>query len=1218
MEFSVNGGESVGERKWTVSQQDAIASRDKSVAVSAAAGSGKTAVLTRRIIERICAPDGSGSLSRLLVVTFTKAAAAELISRISDALTEELAKNPGNRHLRAQSLLVSSAPISTIHSFCLELIRANFQKLGLPADFSTAEETEVDIMKKRIAEDLISDFFDGTTTSDEGGIADFGHFADTFGDIRNGDRLADTLLSFYETLSSTVGFLDEIETSRKIYERAARNGFDGSFWENSLRRYLVDFLEHYERIYEEAVAYIRENDSYKKYLDNFLYDISYIKEILNLACSGGSYQDLSAAMADYAPKKLPPVTGASGDRKMNFYKNARTEFSGSLRKFAKDFYGYSDEILCETLKESASLLADLSVFLRAFENRFAKEKRRRRIVTFADMERFALSLLWDKENDAPSELALSLRGSFDEIYIDEYQDTNEIQDKIFCLLSRENNRFCVGDIKQSIYSFRGAQPSIFRAELERRPKYEQGSVSPAVKIFLSENFRSTTEILDFCNGIFEKLMNTKTSHYGEEERLRCGSERHGVLPEVCLIPAMSQDAQDADDTEDISASDAEAEYVADRIAELLSGAVHLDGTPVKPSDIVILLRNASKCASSFEKALKKKGIPCRNSGQTAFFESPEVLLILSFLNVIDNPARDIYLAAALKSPLFGVTLAELLYIRRYQRENSLFDALCHFTKETGFAKGEKFLCEREFYAKAAVEMPCDELIWQIYTNTGIFSILSADEERPLYEIEQIRANLMMLYQYARGFERGGFKGLSGFISFINEVIADKKEIGLSQFASPGEVVTIMTIHQSKGLEFPICFVCGLSREFNFKDAQQKALYHTHTGFSMKLISRDGLVRSDTLMRRVASLEMRRLAVEEELRVLYVALTRARERLILTASLKKKKNSGEFQEKGLFFFEGEYGLASRFFSDYDERKANSFLALLLPALSEMQGRFSLVLPKRDEIKTWTEISPRYQEKMCNGSDNGEDISYYEAKKQVAERLDFVYPYRRMSKIPSKLAVSKLYPDVLDDMDGAEMESSVPAAVTMPHFLMREPAEAVTAAERGTAMHTFMQFCDFERVRAFGVETEIDRLIEKQFLFASDKAKMDIARLEAFFMNRIAGEMMAAKRLYREKRFLIKYPISLFSSESEETFEGEELLVQGVIDCAYFNQADELILVDYKTDSFSSSASRTYVENVLKERHTRQLGYYRMACEKLFGILPSHTYLYAFALNDVIEI
>ena len=270
---------------------------------------------------------------------------------------------------------------------------------------------------------------------------------------------------------------------------------------------------------------------------------------------------------------------------------------------------------------------------------------------------------------------------------------------------------------------------------------------------------------------------------------------------------------------------------------------------------------------------------------------------------------------------------------------------------------------------------------------------------------------------------------------------------------------------------------------------------------------------------------------------------------------------------------------------------------------MQGRFSLVLPKRDEIKTWTEISPRYQEKMCNGSDNGEDISYYEAKKQVAERLDFVYPYRRMSKIPSKLAVSRLYPDVLDDMDGAEMESSVPAAVTMPHFLMREPAEAVTAAERGTAMHTFMQFCDFEKRKNIWSRDRNRPADREAVSFASDKAKMDIARLEAFFMNRIAGEMMAAKRLYREKRFLIKYPISLFSSESEEAFEGEELLVQGVIDCAYFNQADELILVDYKTDSFSSSASRTYVENVLKERHTRQLGYYRMACEKLFGILPS---------------
>lgn len=1197
----------MAERKWTASQWDAITSRGKSVAVSAAAGSGKTAVLTRRIIERICAPDGSGDLSRLLVVTFTKAAAAELASRISDALSDELAKNPGNRHIRAQSLLVSSAPISTIHSFCLDLLRTNFQKLDLPADFSAAEETEIAMIMKRTAEDLISDFFEGETAPEEGRIQDFGHFSDMFGDVTGADKLSDTILSLYRSLSSTIGFLDEIHTFQQACRNAQKNGFDGSVWEASIRCYLIDFLEHYKQIFSAALEYIEQDDVYEKYAQAFRKDALFAGELLCLARDAGSYSALSEKISAYVPERLASLRGVSMDEKMNFYKEARADFSKEVRRIAKEYYSYSEDTLCEALDGTASALADLSVFLHAFELRFSREKRRRKLVTFADMERLTLSLLWDRENDAPSELARSLRDSYDEIYIDEYQDTNEIQDKIFRLISKEDNRFNVGDIKQSIYSFRGAEPSIFRSELDRRPRYEPSLISSAAKIFLSENFRSTAEILDFCNGIFEKLLNTGALRYGEEERLRCGSDRHGSVPELCLI---AKDGEDAD-SEDDSDADKEAEYVAGRIAGLLSGDSKLDGTAIRPSDIAILLRSANTCSAAYENALKKRGIPCRNSAQAAFFESPEVLLVLSFLNVVDNPARDIDLAAALKSPLFGVTLDELLYIRRFEKEGTLFDALRRFTEETGFAKGKKFLRERETYAAYAAEWPCDRLIWQIYTETGIFSILASDREQPIYEMEQTRANLMMLYQYAHGFERGGFKGLSGFISFINEVIADKAKMDVSQFASPGEVVSIMTIHKSKGLEFPVCFVCGLSRRFHFPELREKVVYHARLGVAMKLVSPSGLVRLDTPLRTGALLELRRLAVEEEMRVLYVALTRARERLILTASVRAKDLDS--QDGGPLCHDGRYALAARFFSSYSERRAGSYLELLLAAAADIQDRFRLVLPQREDAggKNLQTQLPEAQEKR-------DELSYYEAKRQIAERLDFDYPYRRLSKIPSKLSVSKLYPDVLDEEQGAEAEISIPTAVAMPHFLMKEPEEAVTAAERGTAMHTFMQFCDFALVKKNGVASEIDRLVEKQFLFETDRAKMDIPRLEAFFASRLSREMMASKRLYREKRFLIKYPASLFTSEDSASLAGEELLVQGVIDCAYFDPKNELILVDYKTDSFSADVSRADVESVLRQRHARQLGYYKLACEKLFGILPAHTYLYSFALNDVVEI
>ena len=1196
----------MGNVVWTPAQRDAIFSHGRSIAVSAAAGSGKTAVLTRRIIERVCAPDGSGDLSRILVVTFTKAAASELVSRISDALADELAEHPENRHLHSQSLLVSSAHISTIHSFCLELIRTNFQKLSVPADFSAADETEITLMMKRIADELISDYFEGEISPDEEKIKDFARFSDTFGDISNMEKLSETMLSLYRSLSSTIDFLDSIDRFRLAYEKASADGFDGSVWEQSLRDYLTDFLRHYETVYVQALAYIAENDLYAKYADAFSHDLSFVERLLHWAENGSSYQALSEALASYSPVKLAAVRGVSGDETMNIYKAARTDFTKELRRISAEYYGFSEDALREALAGTAEVLRGLFAFLRTFDMRFSEEKRRRRIITFADMERYALALLWDKTTGSPTELARSLQNSFDEIYIDEYQDTNEIQDMIFRLISRGNNRFCVGDVKQSIYSFRGAEPSIFEAELSARPKYDKECPAEAVKIYLSENFRSSAEILDFCNGIFEKLMNTDTIRYGEDERLNCGTGRQGALQEICLL------AKPEDDEEDEN-PDAEAAYVAGRISELLGSGKKADGTPVRPSDIVILLRSAASSSSVYEDALKKRGIPCRNTAAIEFFESPEVLLMLSLLNVIDNPARDIYLAAALKSPLYGVTLDELMFLRRRSPEGTLFQALDRFTEETGFAKGEKFLRDREAYAHLSAELPCDKLIWQLYTDTGIFSILTSDREKPVYETEQARANLVMLYQYARGFERGGFKGLSGFISFINDVLANKEKLDISQFASPGEVVNIMTIHKSKGLEFPICFVCGMSRRFHFPEQRNKTVYHTKLGISVKLSAESGLVRMDTPMRMASLLDLRLRAVDEELRVLYVALTRAKERLIITAAVKAEDiDSGKFE---LSSVNGKYALENRFFSAYSLRRAGSYFELLMAAAAGNPERCRILYPASDTIpENRTAAEPHAAEETI------EDITYFEAKKLVSERLDFDYPYRRLSKIPSKLSVSKLYPGVLDESDGAEANAELPTAVPMPHFLMREPDENVTAAERGTAMHTFMQFFDFESVKKIGVAGEIDRLAENRFLFPSDREKMDIAKLTAFFESRLAREMMSAGRIYREKRFMIKYPAALFTEEEADksALDGEKLLVQGVIDCAYFNGAGELILVDYKTDSFPASTKRAQIEAVLKTRHSRQLGYYKLACERLFGTLPAHTYLYSFALNDVVEI
>ncbi|MBQ9748766.1 MAG: helicase-exonuclease AddAB subunit AddA [Clostridia bacterium] len=1189
--------------RWTPAQADAIYTKGRSIAVSAAAGSGKTAVLTRRIIERVCDAEGEGDLSRILVVTFTKAAAGELVSRISDALSDELAKNPENKHIRRQSLLVSSAHISTIHSFCLDLIRTNFQKLDIPADFSAGGEAEIKLMMQNIAEELIGDCFEGELLPEEEPIARFDRFADTFGDVARGEKLSETVIALYNTLSSTLYFLDLIDVYRDRARDAVRDGFDGSVWETTIRDCLRDLLTHYEKIYGEALAYIDDHDELAGYRALFTDEYDEIASLLDALRAGRPYRVLSDALATHSVARLPSIRGIR-DERMNFYKDARTSFHKELKKLTQECYAFDEETLLKTLAATAELLDDLGKFMRNFERRFREEKRRRKLITFADMERFALRLLWDREQDAPTELARSLRDSYDEIYIDEYQDTNEIQNKIFLLISKENNRFNVGDIKQSIYAFRGAEPSIFSELLRVRPKYTAEETSPAVKIYLSENFRSTSEILDFSNAVFEVLMNAETERYGTDERLNCGSGRHGALPELCLLPKKS----DKDDEEDDDAL-GEADYVAARIASLLKTGNRADGSEIKPSDIVILLRSANTSSAAYEEALKKRGIPCKNDASLSFFESAEVLLMLSLLSTIDNPHREVPLAATLKSPLYGVTLDELIFIRKGHREGTLLEALRHFTEQTGFAKGQKFLSDLDRYMAMASEAPCDALIWQILGDTAMLSILSADRERPLYETERAKSNLITLYDYARTFERGGFKGLGGFIAFVNELIDNKTKTDVSQFASPGEVVSIMTIHKSKGLEFPICFLCETGKRFHFPELKEKTILNTKLGISVKLSAHDGLFRLDSPLRTAAILDKKKDAVDEELRVLYVALTRAKERLIVTASVPKKGlEEGKYERDDV----SEYPLKRRYFSAHTLRHASNYAELMLTALACYDGFTLLVDAKCEPVE---EVSHETESGTCE-----DGMTYYEAKRLVQERLDFEYPYAHLTGIPSKLSVSKLHPAVLDESDeGVVQEDELPVQQAMPRFLMREPTEEITAAERGTAMHTFMQFCDFNAVRREGVEAELRRLVEERFLYQSDAEKINLYKLRAFFASKLAREMLRAERIYREKRFMIRYPASLFTETGDkELLRGETLLVQGVIDCAFFNSLGELILVDYKTDYFARTTPREEIEKTLRERHARQLGYYRYACRQLFGGEPKHTYIYAFALDDTVEI
>lgn len=1186
---------------WTESQKAAIDARGCALAVSAAAGSGKTAVLTQRIIEKLW---NGADISRMLVVTFTNDAAADLREKIRAALSKAMVESPDSRHMSRQLIKLSGAKISTISSFCLSLVKANYRAAGLPSDFGVLSETQDLLLRKNIADELVSDFFYGRVPQEEANIPDFAAFADTFGKPGNDEALAEAVSGIYDKLSSTALF----EETLSLYARElAESGDDFAYTKfgKSVLEYVKKVCVHFGTIFDSALAYFAEHDEVSGYASAFAEDSAFLAAIKAKIERGEAWENIREAFTSHTFSRLGGVKrGYLPTPEVAFYREARDELKKEHAELCGDIFIFG----AESCRKGAELLhraiSDLYEFMKLYKRRLDAEKRRRHAISFADIEHKALALV-AKKNGEPTELALSMREDFDEIYIDEYQDTNEVQDKIFTSLSKGDNRFVVGDIKQCIYAFRSADPSIFEALIGRSEKYAAESAAKERKIFLSQNFRSTDEILEFSNAVFEMQMACGgVMAYGADERLY-GTGKHGdkVHVAVCL-------REISDDTEP------EAEYVAEKIEELIATGKKSDGSRITPADIVIILRSAKK-GEAFRGALAARGIPCEEAVRERFFESPEVLLVVSLLNVIDNPERDIYLAAALKSPLYGVTLAELMYIRRGRENGTLFDALRAFTAETGFAKGERFLADYERYREAARAKPCDELIWQIYLEKEILSLVTVNEDDGAGAREAARANLIALYNYARTFSGGAFRGLYDFLAFISDVIENGTKIDIPGSGGDASCVRIITAHASKGLEYPVCFVSACGAELNKRDASADTVVEKELGIIPKIAASYGLERVNTPQRAAASLAIEKSACSEEMRVLYVALTRAKEKLYITGEVRgdveknrEKYNIMPEHGRGYFEYEGE------FFSPYSEANSKSFLEMILPAAA---GRIDLCTA---EVYTCGD-APKSQktEKALQAEEETNGATFYAAKKLIEKRFSFRYPAEALCSVPSKLSVSRLYPDVLDEEDtSAELElaGEEKTEVQKPKFMLAE-AEKASGAQKGNATHLFMQFFDFDSVERLGIEGEIERLTREKFIFPSDAALINRYALRRFFSGDLAREMKKSERVYREKRFIINYPAENFSENEEmrESLRGEKLLVQGIIDCAFFDERGELILVDYKTDSFFGVPEEE-AEKVLRDRHSRQIGYYKYACRELFGVPCTHAYIYSFALNKIIKI
>ncbi len=1316
------------EMRWTPSQKAAIDAPVMDLLVSAAAGSGKTAVLAARILRLLADPGEKTDISRMLAVTFTKASASELRVRIAGALKKEMAAllssagsaaegaektgddpasvsktgraeradaradNEGNaqdtadphypddaekhaaqgaaadradnaakrdedsadaagkiagyggestkmrryRRIEEQLGKIDLAEISTIHSFCYSLIRRHFSALGLPASLRIADEAESELLMRRTMEETIDALYEEDPA--------FPAFAESLIELQD-DRLSELFLGFYKKFVAAPEGLELVHICAERLKEAAAD-FSDSLYAQVILRAVSSFADYYAGVLSASQKELALDDKAKKaYGGAFEEDVRFLK---GLSAEKDFFAAAAAANA-FSPARLGAYRGpkpAAVEEALLF----RRDFQAALRELKKRFFLFDRESAAKDASLSAAYTETLYRLLTAFSARYTAEKRRYGILDYNDLELYAHRLLLDRGCPTPLAEALALR--YDAVFIDEYQDTNAMQDEIFSSFSR-HNRFMVGDIKQSIYGFRGAMPEIFSRYRSAFPAYREGQGQEAATIFLSENFRSDRSVIEYANRVFAVLFchNSGRVPYLPNDALVCArpADEDAGLPVRFLLA-------DRDALDEAGAPLTEEDMVADEILALLREGV-------RPSEIVILLRNMN-AAEKFRQALTEREVACQSGkNEDSLFDCPEVLLLIALLNTLDNPTRDIYLAAVLKSPLFGFTLGELIGLRRAFPGKTLYESLSLFRDSFAEGGGEEDGClseggdcvltdgektqmpagggiEEEAGAENAFAAPAQgeeagrasreekagsDTAWEGGTELrekgeAFFAFLlrarryaerkSADKVvRYLLRVTPLRAvavkntgsgaNLTLFYDFVRSFEANGFKGVHGLIERINALSSDKA-VSPPSVRRPVDLsaVRIMTIHQSKGCEFEYVFLCDTARRFNTKEKSAPLVYEKSLGIGLKLREAEGFVKYDTLIREAVAVQGEENALDEEMRILYVALTRAKRQLTITAAkggpraqscadfLKETALRGKYPHTRLFL-EGE---------SYAE-----WLLLACP------GQPVTVVRSR---------APAAAAPLCGAAGKIKKESSPVPERILAERLAYRYPGEAVASLPAKLSVSRLYPGILDD-DAEELIRSEKAGFDRLPLFMQDRLEA-DGAERGTATHLFMQFCDFQKVAATGVDREIERLVKEAFLTPGIAGLILRDRLKRFFAGPLFQKILSAKKVLREERFNVRMPAAEFTLDPARAavYEDETILVQGVIDCLLVEEDGGLVLIDYKTDR--TPADRKAAESLLRKRYTVQLSYYRRAIEKLYGAKVRKTWIYSFFLNDVVEI
>ncbi|HBG1588452.1 helicase-exonuclease AddAB subunit AddA [Clostridioides difficile] len=1269
--------------KWTKEQLEVIESRECNLLVAAAAGSGKTAVLVERIIQMITSRENPIDIDKLLVVTFTNAAASEMRERIGDAIGKALDENPENKHLQNQLVLLNKSSITTIHSFCLDVIKSNFHRISLDPNFRIGDQTECAILKQEAIEEVFEDLYE---ERDEG----FLNLVESYAE-RGGDKeVQDIILGIYSFAMASP------EPKKWLIDSAERFNIDENFdFSQSIwARAILDTVKieinglclNMERALKEVES-IEELETFAEKLSVEYKKIADISQACNKSWDEAYKKMASMSFENYVKgvkrisKDAPSYIKESKEKA----KTIRDKTKKSLESIVSATFNKDNDSIREEIKYLYNIVKPISNVVLRFEEEYSNKKREKGIIDFNDIEHFALNILTDvdeKGNIVPSDIAVGYRNKFYEIFIDEYQDSNLVQEVLLKAVANTEtpNRFMVGDVKQSIYRFRQAKPELF---LQKYNNYNDKKGSSHRKIMLYKNFRSREEVVDAVNYIFENIMNENIGEieYTEKERLNLGANFNvdtdeksiiGGATEIHLIQKdnkldddiindkddrINNKENEIEEEEKLDNIQLEARMVGNIIKDLMKvngdGKIQkvydkgIDGyRPVEFRDIVILLRATSAWASVFADELMNMDIPTYADVGVGYFDTIEIKTILSLLQIIDNPMQDIPLISVLKSPIFGFTPEDLIDIRVQSKDKIFYEVLKSTAEYDGFTdsqnenesefipseecinKSKDFLIKLKEFKEKSMYMSTDEFIWYLYTRTGYYAYVGA-----LPGGSQRQANLKVLFERAKQFEETSLKGIFNFVNFIEKLKKSSSDMGSAKtLGENANVVRIMSIHKSKGLEFPVVICSAMGKNFNTQDFKKSILYHHNLGYGPQFVDYERRISFPSIAKEALKSKINIENLSEEMRVLYVAFTRAKEKLIITGSTRNIQDSIKRWSNGVESLDT--------ISQYEILKGKNFLDWIMPCVLKHRDLSNLLEEVGLDAVFSVEHNSKWYGKLWNKNDvlvekksdeekesieeilekidvDSPDSDYYN---EIEEKLNYIYPYEFSTRKPATISVTeikKIQNNYEEELINTIFEQKV--ILKKPLFIQNEEErEKISGTEIGTIVHLVMEVLDLKNVSSVNdIKSQIRGFVSKGIITEKQASIVNPYKIYKFFASNIGKRMLNAEFINREKSIYAQVNMKdiyiyekLINNDDKKLYNNESVMLRGIVD-AYFEEDNQIVLVDYKTDFVNEENI-----NQIIEKYKKQLDLYADIIETLTGKSVKEKCIYLFGVDEAV--